>query len=311
MNPWLSDDGRLRPVWRFLLGALAAFVANFLAIGIAESASHGRGRLLEAIYRPTTLLLLLAAFALLLIAVDQVHEGLPRAMGLGRFSGWLRQAGLGMAIGTASVCVAVAWIAAAGDLAVKVGFGAHTLTLALAVLFTLATGAMAEETMFRGYPFHRLLEAAPAPVAVVIMSALFAAAHGGNPHASKLAMVNTFAISVLLCVAYLRTRALWLPWGIHFAWNAALGTVFGLPVSGLTEFAVIVRTQARGPRWVTGGAYGIEGSVVGTIVILLAFAPLLLLTRKYQMENPHSVSPPRCASGQAPPGETRVGQPQV
>ncbi|MBZ5567843.1 MAG: CPBP family intramembrane metalloprotease [Acidobacteriia bacterium] len=280
MNPWLSDDGRLRPAWRFLLGALAAFVANFLAIGVAESAAHGRLRLLEAVYRSTTLLLLLAAFALLLIAADQVHEGLLRAMGLGRFPGWLRQAGLGMAMGTALVCVAVAWIAATADLAVKVDLGARTLTLAMAELFILATGAMAEEMMFRGYPFHRLLEAAPAPLAVVVMSALFAAAHGANPHASKLAMVNTFAISVLLCVAYLRTRALWLPWGIHFAWNTVLGTVFGLPVSGLTDFAVIVKTRARGPRWVTGGAYGIEGSVVGAIVILLGFIPVLLLTRK-------------------------------
>jgi membrane protease YdiL (CAAX protease family) len=281
VNPWLSDDGRLRPGWRFLLGALAAFVANFLASGIAESAAQGRLRLLELIYRPTTLLLLLAGFALLLIAADQVHERLLPAMGLGQVPGWRQQAGLGIGLGTALVCVAVAWIAAAGGLAVNIDLSSHTLALALAVLFILATGALAEEMMFRGYPFHRLLEAVPAPVAVVIMSVLFAAAHGGNPHASKLAMLNTFAISVLLCVAYLRTRALWLPWGIHFAWNAALGLVFGLPVSGLTDFAVIVRTHARGPRWATGGAYGIEGSLVGTIVILVGFVPVVLLTRKW------------------------------
>ena len=69
-------------------------------------------------------------------------------------------------------------------------------------------------------------------------------------------------------------------WGIHFAWNTALGLVFGLPVSGLTDFAVILRTRATGPRWVTGGAYGIEGSVVGTIVILLGFILVILLTRR-------------------------------
>ena len=47
-------------------------------------------------------------------------------------------------------------------------------------------------------------------------------------------------IGVVLSVAYLRTRALWLPWGIHFAWNATLGLVFGLPVSGIRLFNVVV-----------------------------------------------------------------------
>lgn len=282
MNPWYGDDGRLRPGWRFLLGALVAFLANFLAIGIAESVAHGRIRLLEAVYRPTTLLLAVAGFALLLIAADQGSEGLLRAMGLGRIPGWLRQAALGMATGSALVAIAVLWIAVAGELPdVKISINNHTLALLVVELLILATGAMAEEMMFRGYPFHRLLETVPTPVAVVIMSVLFAVAHGGNPHSSKLAMINTFTIAVLLSVAYLRTRALWLPWGIHFAWNTVLGVVFGLPVSGLTDFAVIVRTRATGPRWVTGGAYGIEGSVVGTIVILLGFVPVVLLTRKW------------------------------
>jgi membrane protease YdiL (CAAX protease family) len=294
-----ADDGRLRAVWRFLLGVLAAFLANFLAVGIAESVAHDRLRLLDAIYRPTTLLFLLAGFALLLISADQVHEGLLRAMGLGAVRGWVRQAALGVAIGAGLVAIAVAWIAIAGDLHVNIALSSHTLVLMAVELFILVTGAMAEELMFRGYPFHRLLEIAPAPVAVVIMSVLFAVAHAGNPHASRMAMVNTFAIAVLLSVAYLRTRALWLPWGIHFAWNTALGMVFGLPVSGLTDFAVIVRTRAVGPRWVTGGAYGIEGSVVGTVVILLGFVPLVWLTRKWA-GGPVSQNA----------GETGVGQPQ-
>ena len=280
MNPWFSYDGRLRSGWRFLLGALVAFVANFIAIGVATSLAHGRGRMLEAVYRPLTMLLLLAGFALLLMTTDQVHEYILRALGLGRFAGWRRQAALGIAIGAGLVCVAVIWIALAGSANIDIKLTGRTFELALLELLILATGAMAEELMFRSYPFQRLLEAVgPAP-ATVVMSLLFGVAHGANPHASKLAMLNTFAIGILLCVAYMRTRALWLPWGIHFAWNTTLGVVFGLPVSGLTDFAVIVRTRAVGPRWVTGGAYGIEGSVVGTVVILLGFIPLILLTRR-------------------------------
>jgi hypothetical protein len=248
---------------------------------VATSIGRGRVRILEGVYRPLTMLLLLAGFALLLVTADRVQEGIMRALGLGRFPGWRRQAALGIAIGAGLVCVAVLWILITGDLReVSLKLTNHTLALAAAALLILATGALAEELMFRSYPFQRLLESVgPAP-ATLMMSLLFGVAHGANPHASKLAMLNTFAIGVLLCVAYLRTRALWLPWGIHFAWNTTLGVVFGLPVSGLTDFAVIVRMRAVGPRWVTGGAYGIEGSVVGTVVTLLGFIPLILLTRR-------------------------------
>jgi membrane protease YdiL (CAAX protease family) len=278
---WLDNEGRVHPGWRFLLGVVVAVIANFIAIGVAGPLAHGQARLLEALYRPLTLLLLLGGYALLLMSADQVHERLLFAMGLGKFPGWVRQALWGVAIGTALTVVAVLCIVISGSLrAVSFSISNHALGLVLVELFILSTAAMGEELMFRGYPFHRLAETTGPVFAVVVMSLLFGYAHGGNPHASRLAMVNTFAIGALLCTAYLRTGALWMSWGIHFAWNTALGLVFGLPVSGLTDFAVILRTHASGPRWVTGGAYGIEGSVVGTIVILLGFIPVILLTRR-------------------------------
>jgi CAAX protease family protein len=280
VNPWVDREHRLRAWIRFLLGALVVFAANFVGVGMARAAAHGHDRLLEAIYRPLTMVLLLAGFALLLITADRLQEGVMRAMGLGRFSGWAREAWLGIAIGAALVCAAVLWIAVAGSVKPGVHLTGRSFSVALLELVILASGAMAEELMFRGYPFQRLVEAMGPVAAVPVMSVLFGLAHGGNPHASKLALLNTFIIGVLFCVAYLRTRALWLPWGMHFAWNTVLGVVFGLPVSGLTDFAVIVRTRASGPRWVTGGAYGIEASVVGTAVILLGFIPVILLTRK-------------------------------
>jgi CAAX protease family protein len=277
---WLDNQWRVRPGWRFLLGVVVAVVANFIAIGVAGPLSHGQTRLLEALYRPLTMLLLLGGYALLLMSADQVHERLFSAMGLGKFPGWVRQALRGGAIGAALTVVAVLWIVVFGALAVTLKINSHTLALALVELFILSTAAMGEELMFRGYPFQRLVETTGPVFAVMVMSLLFGFAHGENPHTSRLAMVNTCAVGALLCTAYLRTGALWMSWGIHVAWNTALGLVFGLPVSGLTDFAVILRTRASGPRWVTGGAYGIEGSVVGTIVILLGFIPVILLTRR-------------------------------
>ena len=114
--------------------------------------------------------------------------------------------------------------------------------------------------MFRGYPFQHLEQGIGAIGAIAVFSVLFGAVHLANPGASLWGLVNTILIGVLLAISYLRTRALWLPWGIHFGWNFALGVLFGLPVSGLRLFNVVVRTTVSGPNWVTGGSYGVEAS---------------------------------------------------
>jgi hypothetical protein len=75
-----------------------------------------------------------------------------------------------------------------------------------------------------------------------------------------------------LSVAYLRTRSLWFPLGVHWAWNWALGAVFGLPVSGITKIApnpLLVGTDL-GPAWLTGAAYGIEGGIACTIALIVS-----------------------------------------
>jgi hypothetical protein len=112
--------------------------------------------------------------------------------------------------------------------------------------------------------------------AIVVLSVLFGAGHLGNPHASFFGVLNTVLVGVLLSIAYLRTKALWLPYGIHLGWNVALGMIFGLPVSGMTAFSVLVKGTASGPKWLTGGEYGLEASLTGTAVILLG---ILIMAR--------------------------------
>lgn len=145
----------------------------------------------------------------------------------------------------------------------------------------LLAGALLEEVMFRGYPFQRLLQAVGPVWAVVVLSAMFAAVHLGNPNAGGIlswAFLNTLAIGVLLAVAYLRTRTLWLPLGIHFSWNFTLGFLFGLPVSGMSDFAVVVHGTASGQSWLTGGAYGLENSLTVAILVLVSVPILILIT---------------------------------
>ncbi|HXE91395.1 MAG TPA: CPBP family intramembrane glutamic endopeptidase [Terriglobales bacterium] len=279
-----APDGRLRPSWRFVLAAIVFVLANILA-GIAASVvaraagwtSIGAA---EAVYRPLALALSLAAFCAMLRLLDQVEGSPLAAMGLGVDRPWLRESLIGTALGAGMIALAVGAIAALGHLRFEVIAGPAVVWFVIVDLWVLLTAAMLEEVAFRGYPFQRLVEAIGAVGAIVFFSALFGLVHAGNPHAKLLGWGtwNTIFIGAVLALAYLRTGGLWMPWGIHFGWNAALGLVFGLPVSGVTQFAVVVRGTAEGPLWLTGGGYGIEASATGALVIALGLLVLVRLT---------------------------------
>jgi CAAX protease family protein len=108
--------------------------------------------------------------------------------------------------------------------------------------------------------------------AVITLSALFGAAHVRNPFHNWISTLNTALVGVLLAICYLRTLALWLPLGIHFAWNYVQKYVLGFPVSGLAFPNSILQAKIAGPVWLTGGAYGPEGSILCLGVIVAGTA---------------------------------------
>jgi len=131
-----------------------------------------------------------------------------------------------------------------------------------------------EELLFRGYPFQKLWRMNRL-VAVAFTSIVFAALHGGNNAVSWLAMVNLFLAGILLALAYARYERLWFPIGIHLAWNLLSGPILGYNVSGYVANETVFRTVGRGTPWLTGGLFGIEGSVWIGIVELAGVALLL------------------------------------
>jgi len=112
---------------------------------------------------------------------------------------------------------------------------------------------------------------------------------------------NTALAGIWLAAAYLRTRSLWLPLGVHWSWNWALGWFFGLPISGINLVSnPLLQGQDSGPKWLTGGTYGIEGGVACTISLaivtfflwrtsLVSATPELL--KMTSEENPATVEP--------------------
>jgi membrane protease YdiL (CAAX protease family) len=139
----------------------------------------------------------------------------------------------------------------------------------LGALLLFGLAASFEEILFRGYPLQTLLRSLPSAAAVVIAALLFAIAHSNNPSPTMLSTVNTFFAGIWLGVAYLKTRSLWFPSGLHIGWNWTMGALYGLPVSGLHVPArPLLSAESAEPIWLTGGVYGPEGGVAATLVLL-------------------------------------------
>lgn len=143
----------------------------------------------------------------------------------------------------------------------------------LFVSLLLAAGSSGEEIFFRGYGFQVLLARFGPYATVVPVGVVFALLHASNPNATWIGIFNTAGFGILFGYAYLRSRDLWLPIGLHFGWNVTL-PLFGANVSGL-RMKVTSHEMAwsAGKLW-SGGAYGPEGSLLASIVILLLFAYL-------------------------------------
>ncbi|HET9913291.1 MAG TPA: type II CAAX endopeptidase family protein [Anaerolineales bacterium] len=118
-----------------------------------------------------------------------------------------------------------------------------------------------EELLSRGYHLQTLASGTNLFWGVVLSSAVFGVLHVFNPGATWASTLGIFFAGIYLAYAYIRTKQLWLPIGIHIGWNFFQGVVFGFPVSGTTAYA-LTRITLRGPELWTGGAFGPEAGLI-------------------------------------------------
>lgn len=137
----------------------------------------------------------------------------------------------------------------------------------VATLALFVPAAMHEELVYRGYLLQK-----PAKLnltaSVAVTSVLFALVHGGNPSVGKLALLNIFLAGILLAMAWVWRRNLWIPIGIHISWNIFSGPVLGHEVSGIVLPGTVLTTVDPGPALLTGGSFGIEASLFLTLAEL-------------------------------------------
>lgn len=130
---------------------------------------------------------------------------------------------------------------------------------------------LAEELLFRGFVFQRLIDAFGEWPAQLILASLFLLTHLNNPGMigiiKALASINIFMASILFGLAYSKTKNLGMPIGIHFFANVVQGTILGFGVSGEKEVSFFTPVVNNTPDWITGGSFGLEASAVGLFIL--------------------------------------------
>jgi uncharacterized protein len=128
-----------------------------------------------------------------------------------------------------------------------------------------------EEFFFRGYLQFTLTSATRFWIAATFTSLLFGAVHLGNPGEGPIGAVSVFAIGMFLCFTLRRTGNLWFAIGWHAAFDFGETYLYAVPNSGIAMQGHLLAASVHGPRWVTGGSVGPEGSVAAFVAVALAF----------------------------------------
>jgi uncharacterized protein len=292
---WNATDRRLRAFWRLLIQSTAWFglqliFGTLLAVAViavtyfsSSSAPAGLQPLMDQLNQPGVLLILeVLDIGIVLLTVWLAGRFLDRRrfadFGFHFSARWFLDLAFGLFLGGLLMAGIYLIESAAGWLEVSARFKslldgtAFPLAILLPVVFFICVG-IAEELSSRGYQLKNIAEGLNVPalggkgailLATVLSSILFGLLHGANPNITGIALLNLMAAGVFLALGYLLTGELALPIGIHIAWNFFQGNVFGFPVSGIAPIgAQFLTIRQGGPDFVTGGAFGPEGGLIG------------------------------------------------
>ena len=268
--------GKMRAYLEFVAAVLYFFVARSFARGMAVRIHRDAWEpLVEQLLFATFLILGYAAFGSLF---DRQTRSIA-AQGLPLRAGWAREAGVGMAVGWGAVIVCVLAMAVIGGIAVVVTTQPSAWPWLVADGAYFALLALGEEVAFRGYGFQRFAAVVGSSGAAFGFALFYAIIHALQPGSTNASIAISVVFSFLLTTAYLRTRALWLSWGLNFAWKASQALIFGLAVSGVSSHSPVIEGNPMGPFWLTGGGFGLDASWFACLVLLAAFPVVYRATR--------------------------------
>ena len=268
-----SVPNKKRPLWKWILLFIAAFLLSTIGYGMVSAGYDTSDRFFHPSLTIVWAAIVLGLYALF---VRLMEKHWPTDLSLRRL---IPHTLLGLLVGLIFMTLVVSTITASGYATVDWNGFSGTQQFSMFMLFLAV--AVGEEMIFRGVIFRWLDERWNTWVALLISAILFGWIHISNENAtwwSSLAIA--IEAGLLLGAAYKWSGTLWVPIGIHWAWNYVQGNVFGLAVSGMKVGDTILETTVNGPDIITGGAFGPEASIIA--VILGTLITILFLTNRYR-----------------------------
>lgn len=184
---------------------------------------------------------------------------------------------LGFGIGSALIALAVGALMWLGAYEVQ---GISPLTVVAVPLMLHLIVGMIEELVVRGVIFRVLQEYLGSYFTLALTSIFFGFLHLMNDHITWLSFANIVALGALLGAAFLLTGRLWMCVALHAAWNFTQDGIFSINVSGQVVKNGLVFGKLSGPDWLTGGAFGLEGSAITLILLAISTAVTIALARR-------------------------------
>jgi membrane protease YdiL (CAAX protease family) len=214
-------------------------------------------------------------FALFVVAyrlyVKHIEKRPALEMGM---AGWAREAGAGFLISFVLVSVIVGLLAVFG--CYRIVSWSETPGVAVDLLFKFFMGAFLEELLFRLVLFKLTEELLGSWLALALQALLFGFSHLANENAT---VFTSFAIAIIgglvETAAYMYTRRIWFPLGLHWGWNYLQSGIFGMPNSGSAYDGLLI-PRITGPAWLTGGTFGIEASYIAILLCCVTGAALVV-----------------------------------
>lgn len=272
-SPVANNNMKRTPIWKWSLILVAEVFGFLMVYGLAQSLNGQSNNL------PLQLILMIAAG----LAIVGIYTCLRRLLEkswpkdvLDKY--WAAKLASGFGIGFCFILLTTALMALATCYRIdSLAFDWKHLLPDLAFFFLVACG---EEVIFRGLIFRMIQERFNPTAALVASAFLFGFLHIANPGAT---VWSSLAIAVeaglMLGAIYYRTRSLWIPIGVHWAWNFAEGDIFGFAVSGSDGYSPVISPIINGPEILTGGEFGAEASII-SVVLGALITMLTVLPRK-------------------------------
>ena len=200
-----------------------------------------------------------------------------RAVPGGRGNTW-KLFGIGLLAGFAmnALCILAAWLH--GDIVLSVGRFRPLYLLAALVCVCVQSGA--EELVTRGYMMGAIRDRYNVWVAAAVNSLFFGALHLLNPGITVLSFVNVVAVGFALSVVMIKLESLWFCVAMHTAWNFSQSIFFGLPNSGIVSEGSFFHLDAARDSVLYSAAFGVEGAITTTLVLLALTLCVLLAARR-------------------------------